>query len=235
MSHLSRHQNKELIKKLGFFLIGIALLSFAAFQIGLKSIINTTLLLNNVISGSTTAEDTEVNEAFFGTLRVDDPPNATNSAEIFISGDAGDFDNLVFYINNTKVEETKAKDSFNEKIGKLRAGENTIYVVAQTTKGNNKKESEKYTVFYKNQPPTLEVNTPKEGDTVSKQEIQLEGKTDTKVNIWVNNQPVVVDYQGNFKKSYRLKEGENKLLFLAEDEAGNTEQVELTVKYQKDE
>lgn len=235
MSHLSRHQNKDLIKKLIFFLVGIILIGILVFQIGLKSIINTTLFINSAISGNDAGESSQSDEDFFGTLRIYEPPNATNSAEIIISGEVSEYDKLQFYINNTKVDEKKAKESFEEQIGKLKSGENKVYVVALSANGKNKKESEHFTVYYKNEPPSLEIGTPKDGDTVSKQEIQIEGKTDPNVSVSVNAQPVVVDYQGNFKKTFRLKEGENKLVFKAEDEAGNTKETTLTIRFVRDE
>ena len=236
MSHLSRHQNKDIIKKLAFFIIGIGILGFFAIQIGLKSIINTTLFLNETMSGNATENNSpEKSSDFFGTLNVDEPPNATNSADIMVSGESSEYEKLEYYINNTKVKEGTAKDSFEEKIGKLKPGENSVYILAKTEDGKNKKESARYTVYYKNEPPKLEINSPKDGDTVSKQDIQIEGKTDAEASVSVNNQPIVVDYQGNFKKTFRLKEGENKLNFVAEDEAGNRKESSITVKYQKDE
>ena len=72
-------------------------------------------------------------------------------------------------------------------------------------------------------------------ETKTKQELSVEGKTDVGVTVRINNQPVVVDVQGNFKKSIRLKEGENTLEVIAEDDAGNQEKKEIKVKYQKDE
>ncbi len=234
MSHLRKHQNKEIIKKVLFFLIGIALLGFFAFQSGLKSIINATLFLNTAISGTSETEYDAASEDFLGILTVDEPPHATSSSEIIISGVTTDFEKLDFYINNTKVSSIPAKESFEEKIGKLKVGENTVSVIAQTKNGKNKKESEKYTVYYKNEPPELEITAPKNGDTVTKQDIQFEGKTDPGVTISVNNLPVVVNYEGNFKKSMRLKEGDNRFIFRAKDEAGNTEETEITVKYERE-
>lgn len=235
MSHLSRHQKKENLKKILLFLIGIGLLSFLAFQIGLKSLINATLLLNNSLSGKTAQESEAEESDFFGTLNVEDPPTATNAAEIIMSGETSEYDSVIFYINNTKAAEKKVTDTFEVQIGKLKEGENKIYVVAKTNDDKHKRESERYTVIYKKEPPTLEINTPKDGDTISKQEIQLEGKTDPNVTVSVNNRPVVVDYQGSFKKSFRLSEGENKLNFVAEDEAGNKKETTITIRYQRDE
>lgn len=235
MSHLTRHQNKDTIKKLLILVVIIGAVGFFAIQVGLKSLINATLFINEATSSGEETSTDQTESDFFGTLQFDEPVSATNSAEIIVTGSSSEFDTLQFFINNTKVEEKSAKESFEEKIGKLKVGENTLYVVARTKNGKNKKESSRYTVYYKNEPPKLEINMPKDGDNVTKQDLQIEGKTDANVSVSVNNQPVVVDYQGNFKKSLRLKEGENKLQFIAEDEAGNKKETTLTIRYQRDE
>ena len=235
MSHLARHQNKDAIKKLLILVVIIGAVGFLAIQVGLKSLINATLLINEATSNSEDTTADQLESDFFGTLQLDEPVSATNSAEIIVTGSSSEFDTLQFFINNTKVEEKSAKESFEEKIGKLKVGENTLYVVARTKNGKNKKDSSRYTVYYKNEPPKLEITMPKDGDNVTKQDLQIEGKTDANVSVSVNNQPIVVDYQGNFKKSLRLKEGENKLQFVAEDEAGNKKEATMTIRYQRDE
>lgn len=235
MSHLARHQNKDTIKKLVLLVGIVGAVGFLALQVGLKSIINATLFINEATSGEDASTTAQTESDFFGTLQLDEPTSATNSAEIIVTGSTSEFDTLQFFINNTKVEEKSAEDSFEEKIGKLKVGENTLYVVAKTKNGKNKKESARYTVYYKNEPPKLEISMPKDGDTVTKQDLQIEGKTESNVSVSVNNQPIVVDYQGNFKKSFRLKEGENKLQFIAEDEAGNRKEATITIRYQRDE
>ena len=237
MSHLRNHASKQNTKKIILIVIGIAVLAIISIQVGLPALINATVFINGISSDKKTQDEESKNDSsFFGTLYVSDLPTATNSAELYVSGETSDFDTLTFLINNTKVEEIKLnKDSFNQKIGKLKVGKNSILVKATANNGKHSKESEIYTVVYMNKPPTLEVTTPGDNETKTKQELSVEGKTDVGVTVRINNQPVVVDVQGNFKKSIRLKEGENTLEVIAEDDAGNQEKKEIKVKYQKDE
>ena len=48
--------------------------------------------------------------------------------------------------------------------------------------------------------PPLEVSVPKEGDILSSQTVNVVGKTDSNASVFVNNDPISVDGNGNFKK-----------------------------------
>src|SRR3989344_1732239 len=48
--------------------------------------------------------------------------------------------------------------------------------------------------------PMLQVASPKEGETISSQDLQIVGKTDPNSVVYVENQPVSLDSEGNFKK-----------------------------------
>lgn len=238
MTRLQNHRQKQLTGRI-FKLILISVVLMAIFFfVGLQSIINATVFLNNLIRGNTTQTQTteETTSNFYGILNVDEPEVATNSALLIVSGDTTEFKSVEFYINNVKVETAsiKTNGTFSKEIGKLREGENKIHVIAKTEDGKEKKQSESYTISYIKEPPELEIETPKDQDKTNKNEIQVKGKTEKGVNIRVNNQPVVVDFEGNFTTNIRLKEGENKLEFTATDIAGNVEKKELTVIYEKE-
>lgn len=209
---------------------------FILFQVGLKTLIGATVLLN-ASNEDTNNESSSSSELFIGSLSLDEPPTATNSAEFIITGEANAYDIVEFYINNTKIKEKKltSKKSFKETIGKLKQGENRVYVITKTKDEKQKKKSEIFTVVYKKDELEIEINSPKDGQTISKEEILIEGKTEPETTVHINNQPVVVDFEGKFKISYRLKEGENKLEFVARDIAGNVETKSITVTYEKDE
>lgn len=208
------------------------------FFVGLQSIINATVFLNNLIRGNPTqSQEEETNANFYGIINLDEPEVATNSAALVVTGDATDFKKVEFYINNVKVGDASIKNNgtFSKEIEKLRVGENKIYVIGKTSDNKNKKQSDVYTVTYINEPPKLEIETPKDGDKTNKNEIQAKGKTDKNVTVRINNAPVVLSVDGNFTSTVRLKDGENKLEFTATDIAGNVEKKEIKVTYQKDE
>lgn len=238
MTRLQQHRQKQITQRIITLILVFLVLMGIFFFVGLQSIINATVFMNNLLHGnSKTAQTSETDSDFYGLINLDEPEAATNSASLIVTGDASEFKKVEYYINNLKVEngDIKSDGTFTEEIGKLRVGDNKIYVVAKTSDNKHKKQSDSYTVTYMNEPPTLEIETPHDHDTVSKSEIQAKGKTDKGVSVSVNNQPVVVDFDGNFTATLRLKEGENKMEFSAVDIAGNEKKQELTIVYNKDE
>jgi len=70
--------------------------------------------------------------------------------------------------------------------------------------------------------------------TTNNQEIKVKGNTDKETYIHINDIPVVVDANGAFETSVRLKDGDNQINATAVDIAGNIETKTLKVIYQKD-
>ena len=204
--------------------------------VGFRLLINSTIFISNLINPQTEdSSEKNQNTEFYGILDFDKPPSATNSAQLYVSGSVQDFDKIDIYINNTKTDSVtvKGKNSFNEKIGPLKQGENKIYIIARAGQDHTK-ESDIYTIFFKKDPLKLEIESPTPDMKTSSQELTITGMTDQGATLRVNGQPIVVDLSGEFNNTYRLKEGENTLLFVATDAAGNTEEQEIKVTYQKE-
>jgi hypothetical protein len=235
MSRLASHQNKQFKKKLTMYVIALVGLVIFMVTIGLRLLVNASLFIGNLAPGKETAQ--EKKDEFFGALSIDSIPSATNSAEIEIVGSITNYNTLEFYINDDKVEEKKfsSSDTFTVKIGDLVPGENEVYVRALEKKAKQEKETDKYIVVYKNEKPTLEVSEPSNDTKTRKQEIKVAGKTTPETFIKVNGLPLVVTSDGQFQTSVRLKEGENKIEVVAEDDAGNSETKTVTVIREKDE
>lgn len=204
--------------------------------VGFRLLINSAVFISALLNqqGTETTQNTNDDE-FYGSIDLDEPRTATNSAQIYVSGSVQDFEKVDIYINNTKAESVtvKGKTSFTEKVGPLKQGENKIYVIARAGEEHTK-ESNTYTVLYKKDPLTLEIESPTNDMKTSTQELSITGTTDQGASLRVNGQPIVVDLSGEFSSTYRLKEGENTLLFIATDAAGNSEEQELKVTFQKE-
>lgn len=204
--------------------------------VGFRLLINSAVFISALLNqqGTETTQNTNDDE-FYGSIDLDEPRTATNSAQIYVSGSVQDFEKVDIYINNTKAESVtvKGKTSFTEKVGPLKQGENKIYVIARAGEEHTK-ESNTYTVLYKKDPLTLEIESPTNDMKTSTQELSITGTTDQGASLRVNGQPIVVDLSGEFSSTYRLKEGENTLLFIATDAAGNSEEKELKVTFQKE-
>jgi len=62
----------------------------------------------------------------------------------------------------------------------------------------------------------------------------VKGTTDKETFVKINENPVIVDALGNFEKTITLQnEGENTIQITAQDIAGNLENKEIKVFYQK--
>ena len=205
--------------------------------IGFDSLINSAILFTNLFRSDKTTNSKESEDAFYGLVSIDPPAVATNSATIIITGQTAGFDSVDYYLNNVKSETTTLDQEtvFSQEIGDLIVGDNVVYVVARTKDGKNSKKTDTFSILYKRDAPTLQIDQPKNEETVDSQDITISGKTDRNTTVHLNSSPIVVDLKGEFVTSVKLKEGSNTLHFKATDVAGNTTEESIQVTYQRDE
>jgi len=232
MRRLQYHQKKVADTKvilLAVLLIGLIIFIFT---IGIQWLLNSAVFVNKLI-GKKEVQTTKKND-FYGSLDVDSIPSATNSAKFIISGTVTNFDKLEYYLNDEKIKEADVYDRFEEVIGDLKVGTNEVYLIAKTKKNDQKKQSNKFIIYLKNEKPKLEITEPNDGSKTAKNEIKVAGKTDKEIIIQINGLPIVVDALGNFQSTVKLNEGENKITITAQDLAENIESKTLTIIYEKD-
>lgn len=233
MTRLEQHKQKQFYRKVVLMISLLIFLVLFIFFIGFQFILKS----SSFVGGLGKDSDAQASqEDFFGNLDVDALPSATNSAQFIVSGSVSNFDIVEVYVNKSK-KKTKildGKDTFSEKISGLEKGKNEVYIKALTEDKKHSDKSDVFTLMYKNEKPKLEISEPADNTKTDKTEIAIMGITDKDVSIRVNDLPTVVDSQGGFRYTVRLKEGENKIKVVAEDDAGNIEQKELTISYQKD-
>jgi hypothetical protein len=216
-------------------IVALLVVSYLLLTVGFKFLLNSSVFFADLFSKETPAPLNKTTDVY-GSVNIDDIPVATNSASIVISGSVVNYSTVNFYINGKKIKETElvAADTFSEEIGDLKEGNNDVYVRAETSDGKNSKKSATYSVLYKPQKPKLEISEPTDRATVNDPEVTVKGKTDKEIFIRVNGSPIVVNAQGDFDSTVRLKEGENAIIIQASDIAGNLETKTLTVIYQKE-
>jgi hypothetical protein len=233
MTRLEKHRQKEFRRNVILSgIIIVALIIFAVF-IGLKFIINASLFIGDL--GEKKPAQSTTSDDFYGSLDVDGLPSATNSATLLVSGAVNNFDTVEYYLNNKVVGHVTPdkSGSFSDTIGDLKKGDNGIYVKAYTKDKKHVKKSDTFTVTYKNEKPKIDISEPSDKTNTDSEEIKVAGKTDKNVTIKINDLPVVVDSQGGFQQMVQLKDGDNKIVISAVDDAGNQDQKELTVTYQR--
>jgi hypothetical protein len=82
---------------------------------------------------------------------------------------------------------------------------------------------------------TLEIIEPKANTNYNSPSIKVSGKTKANAEVYVNDIQTKADGSGNFSVNYNLDEGENLLTIVANDQAGNYVEKEITVFLQTQE
>jgi len=207
------------------------LILFALIKFGIPLLVNLTLF----VSGEKTQTSTSNKTAFFippPTLNFE--YDATNSARIKISGSSSPNQIINLYINDNLVDKTETKNdsSFSfETI--LIPGENIIRARATTENGRESNLSESLTITFKSGAPSLEIKFPSDGQAFSKDQntVEIKGTTDPYVRITINNFWAIIDENNNFSYTLGLKDGENEIKIVAQDQAGNKTEKSISVTY----
>ena len=216
------------------YIIILVLVLYFIFTFGIKLLLNSSSFIAGLFPQPSTKPLSKIEDTF-SSIDVNSIPQATNSAKFIVSGSILNFDILDFYLNGKKVKEVETfSDTFSEEIGDLEKGDNNVYVLAKSKDSKIKKNTITYKVFYKNEKPKLEISEPADNLTSNNQEIKVKGSTDKETYIRVNDLPVVVDANGSFETTVRLKDGDSQIVITAADIAGNMETKSLKVTYQKD-
>lgn len=230
-SRLSKRMESKTKKNLALSVLGIILIILLALRFGIPSLINLSLFL----SGSkNNQEQSKIQDtSFIAPPVLDSFPQATASANVIISGITLKKQTINLYINGDLVDSTKAGDdgkfSFKQT---LKPGENTIKAKIIV----NEKESDfsnTITIAYKSAPPFLNVNSPADGQSFSKDKniVEIKGATDPDVKVTVNGFWAIINSSGEFSYSFPLQNGENKIKVIAIDIAGNKTEKEIKVPY----
>lgn len=234
MGRLERVQEKKIKNTIIIYVVVLFLILYFIFTFGIKLLLNTSSYISGLFP-QPSAKPLSKTEDNFSSIDISSIPLATNSAKIIVSGSVLNFDTLEFYLNKIIVKEVQpTSDIFNEEIGELEKGDNSVYILAKSKDSKTEKTTITYKVFYKSEKPKLEITEPSDNSKTGNQEIKVKGNTDKETYIHINDLPVVVDANGSFETSVRLKEGDNQITATAQDIAGNIETKTFKVTYQKD-
>ncbi|MDO8658661.1 MAG: Ig-like domain-containing protein [Candidatus Levybacteria bacterium] len=233
-SRLSRRLENQSKKSFYFSILGILIILFILVKFGIPLLINFSLF----IAGTKTSSESEnSNSTSFVAPPVIDPLpyDATSSAQISITGIAFPKQTINLYINDELVDKVSVKDdeSFIFKDITLKPGENSIKTKALTDDKKQSNYSNTITVSLKKEPPGLNIDSPSDQQSFSKDEntANVSGKTDPGVKVTVNNFWAIVDSDGNFNYTLKLNDGENQIKIIATDDAGNKTEKEIKVTY----
>src|SRR5229473_308306 len=111
---------------------------------------------------------------------LDPLPTATNSAKIVVSGKGEEGSTINLYVNDSVTDKEDAGDDGTFKFQvTLIKGDNKIYVKAKKNSGTSL-PSDSVTIFFKNNNPSLNITSPTDGQTFSKDQntVLVSGSTD---------------------------------------------------------
>lgn len=164
-------------------------------------------------------------------------PKYTKNKTVSVKGYAEEGVTVKLMVNGAEYSKNLAdkEGTFSFDLVELIEGENQIFAVALNSASNPSSPSPTSTIIYTNKPPKLEIETPKENQSLIQKEngFLVSGLTDKDCLVAVNDHRAIVDLAGKFTLTVYLTEGVNKIKILAKDQAGNEATVERTVTYFK--
>jgi hypothetical protein len=160
---------------------------------------------------------------------------ATNSATITLSG-SGEPGTTVFVTQNkNSLGDLVVGDEGNFAITNvnLTDGQNVFSAVAVDNAGNKSQAATPEVIYYLHKPPKLEISSPADGQkfTGANNFVEVKGTTDAGARITVNDRVVIVAANGSFSYRLGLVSGDNQVVILATDRAGNQQRQEIIVKF----
>jgi bacillopeptidase F len=202
---------------------------FLVIKFGMQFVTNYSLNLNKNASVNTTQSD---NPTFVAPPVLNPIPDATNSAEIKVSGYALANEQIALYVNDNKVDEQPVKDdkTFSFSHVTLKTGQNSIKAKAVVDDQHESNYTDTQTVTFNNKAPSLSIDSPSDGQTIKgDSHVTVSGKTDPGRQVTINDFWAIVDDQGKFSYNASIQKGDNTIKVVAKDDAGNTTSKEIKV------
>ena len=219
---------------LALSLLGIVVVVILVLKVGIPLLVNFSLFLANQKDKTTSSQNANSDDSAFISPPIFDPiPTATNSAKAALSGTGNPDQTIRIYVNDDLKNEVLTKeDGTFSLIQDLEKGVNTIKAKSKI-KERESDFSQPVTIAYIDTKPTLDITSPSNEQTFSKDQntAPVSGKTSTGSRITVNGFWAIVDENNNFSYNLPLQNGENQIKVIAADEAGNTTEKDLKIPY----
>ena len=78
-------------------------------------------------------------------------------------------------------------------------------------------------------PPELEINNPKNNEIITDTEVKVSGKTTTDVGLTINNQPIILDQEGNFTTEIQITKDTKEIKFVATSRYGKITEKSVNI------
>lgn len=216
----------------GFLVIIIILIIF-----GPNLLTGFSLLVEKFQNNDSATSTSQQSETYIAPPTLNPAADATNSAQIALSGFAQKDQTVSLYVNDKRVDKTSVdnNNSFHFTSVTIHQGQNTIQAKAETNDNKESGFSNTITVSLLKNPPSLSIDQPQDGqgfDKGSSPSVSVQGHTDIGAKVTVNGFWAIVDDQGKYNYLYTLKDGDNDIKVIATDDAGNQTTKEIHIHTQ---
>ncbi len=232
--YLRRRKNSSSRQNIAYLILLILLIGFFA-TVGLKFVLDTSIFIAGIDKPLKIDPDNVSSNDILFEPKLYNLPDATNSAELSIEGNAPQKTDIAVFVNSIEEKNPdQNEDGDFEASIPLKKGENKIYVKVTTKDKKESKKSRIYTVYYLHDKPDVIIETPTDGHIATSQDVRVSGTVSALSSVKVNGAPAVLSSDGRFSHSVQLSEGSNTIRVLATDIAGNESLTEINVTYEKD-
>ncbi len=229
-SRLVRKERQKLVKQTFLLIIASILILFGFIFVVIPGFIR---IINAFLSDASSLNPIDTLPPQVPIVSA--PVQATNSAQLLITGFGEAGSTLVFLLNGNRDQEITIQDTGDFEIdATLLEGENTVSAYAIDAAKNESAVSKSYLVLLDTEKPSIQITNPSEGQEIqgrANQDLTITGKTEPKSRILINDRLVFPDSEGAFTHRIRLSEGENNLKFTVTDQGGNVLEQEYKVTF----
>jgi bacillopeptidase F len=229
-SRLTERIENKTKQNIIFSVIGILIILGLLWKFGVPLFATASFML----AGSKNDDTVEKKTGYIAPPVLNATYDATNSAQVTISGSSLSDASIELFVNNAKKDTTSVDSdhSFSFTSIPLHSGENSIKARVNDN-GQKSNFSNILTITYLNQPAQLSIDTPSDGAQFHKDDkkAEVKGKTDPGTKVTVNDFWAIVDTDGNYSYTVALKDGDNDIKVIATDAAGNKTEKQIKITY----
>lgn len=237
--YYSRRYRKKLAarsrRNFVFTLILVGILIYSTLTWVLPSFIGSIDFVKNITRQSKKSSPPPSQESVLAPPVLNIPYEATNTAQINISGYGTPYSKVKLYLDGEPKQTTdvSSNGSFTFENVTLFLGTNNIYGITLDDTDKESLPSKTIKLIYNNEKPVLAVSEPEDGKKIQggDKKIKVSGKTDPGIKVFVNDMQVIVGSDGNFAIDQSLNDGDNTISIKAQDSALNFSEVQRTVNY----
>ncbi|MDO8488392.1 MAG: Ig-like domain-containing protein [bacterium] len=228
-SRLQRLEERRNVRKATLLGLGAILVVVAVVVLGIPFLIRMAVFFGDLNSTNRPVDKNDQIPPAPPSISL--PYDATNSATQTISGSAEPGSTVFLTLNGDSAGDVVVADDGSFAISRvtLTSGDNALSALAVDQAGNQSVTLTQLTIFFSNQPPKLDIASPTDRQQISGNTVPVSGETEAAARLIVNDRMIIVNSTGKFSANFNLNPGENVLVFLATDRAGNETRKELTV------